>query len=259
VPESLGYAQLAGVPVQFGLYALLGGRIGYAIFGSSRQLVVGPSAGLAAISAATIASLASGGGERYLALTAGLALLAGSIVICVACCGWASSRSCSRSRCSPASSLAWPPPSRYGSCRKLFGIEGGDGNSFQRLWHLVTHLGETHGWTQLIGVASLAILFGLKRFAPRIPESLVALADRHLFLSFDGYPMSESTVQKICYWHSKRTGLHVYPHRFRHTFAVGMLQAGTDLRTLQRLMGRSDIRILARYLNLARDDAIRAH
>lgn len=38
-----------------------------------------------------------------------------------------------------------------------------------------------------------------------------------------------------------------------------MLKAGTDLRTLQRLMGHSNIRILARYLNLASDEAIRAH
>ncbi len=83
--------------------------------------------------------------------------------------------------------------------------------------------------------------------------------DHHLFLAFDGYPMTEATVQKICYRHSKRMGLHIYPHRFRHTFAVGMLRAGTDLRTLQRLMGHSDIRILSRYLNLASDDAINAH
>jgi integrase/recombinase XerD len=90
------------------------------------------------------------------------------------------------------------------------------------------------------------------------PEPAIE-GDRHLFLAFDGFPMTEATVQKICYRHSKRTGLHVYPHRFRHTFAVGMLRAGTDLRTLQRLMGHSDIRILSRYLNLASDDAIKAH
>lgn len=83
--------------------------------------------------------------------------------------------------------------------------------------------------------------------------------DRHLFLSFDGYPMREMTVQKICQRLSKRIGVHIHCHRFRHTFAVNMLRAGTDLRTLQRLMGHSDIRILARYLNLASDDAIRAH
>ncbi|HEX6797180.1 MAG TPA: tyrosine-type recombinase/integrase [Ktedonobacterales bacterium] len=83
--------------------------------------------------------------------------------------------------------------------------------------------------------------------------------DRHLFLSFDGYPLREMTLQKICQRLSKRIGVHIHAHRFRHTFAVNMLRAGTDLRTLQRLMGHSDIRILARYLNLASDDAIRAH
>jgi len=90
------------------------------------------------------------------------------------------------------------------------------------------------------------------------PEAMVE-GDRHLFLAHDGYPMKESTVQKICYRHAKRTGIHIYPHRFRHTFAVNMLRAGTDLRTLQRLMGHSDIRIPSRYLNLASDDVIRAH
>jgi integrase/recombinase XerD len=83
--------------------------------------------------------------------------------------------------------------------------------------------------------------------------------DQHFFLAFDGYPMTESTVQKICYRLTKRTGVHVHCHRFRHTFAVNMLRAGTDLRTLQRLMGHSDIRILARYLNLATNDVIKAH
>lgn len=90
------------------------------------------------------------------------------------------------------------------------------------------------------------------------PEPAVA-DDRHLFLCLDGYPMLESTVQHLCARLSKRIGLHVHAHRFRHTFAVNMLRAGTDLRTLQRLMGHADIRILARYLNLASDEAIKTH
>jgi len=58
---------------------------------------------------------------------------------------------------------------------------------------------------------------------------------------------------------SKRTGIHVHPHRFRHTFAVNMLKNGTDIRTLQKLMGHASIQILTRYLNLANVDAIHAH
>ncbi len=99
----------------------------------------------------------------------------------------------------------------------------------------------------------------LTRYLTLCRPQPVAEGDRRLFLALDGFPMTEATVQKICYRLSRRTGVHIHCHRFRHTFAVQMLKAGTDLRTLQRLMGHSDIRILARYLNLASDDAIRAH
>lgn len=83
--------------------------------------------------------------------------------------------------------------------------------------------------------------------------------DRHFFLSFDGHPMTEGTVQRMCYRLAKRCGVHVHAHRFRHTFAVNMLKSGTDIRTLQRLMGHASIHILMRYLNLASEDAILAH
>lgn len=90
------------------------------------------------------------------------------------------------------------------------------------------------------------------------PEPAV-MGDRHLFLCLDAYPMLESTVQHICRRLSQRVGIHIHAHRFRHTFAVNMLRAGTDLHTLQRLMGHADIRILARYLNLASDEVIKTH
>lgn len=99
----------------------------------------------------------------------------------------------------------------------------------------------------------------LTRYLTLCRPQPVLEGDRHLFLSLDGYPLREATVQHICARLTKRIGVHIHCHRFRHTFAVNMLRAGTDLRTLQRLMGHSDIRILARYLNLASGDAIRAH
>jgi integrase/recombinase XerD len=87
-----------------------------------------------------------------------------------------------------------------------------------------------------------------------------AIADeRHFFLAHDGYPMNEGTVQRLCYRLSKRSGVHIHAHRFRHTFAVNMLKNGTDIRTLQKLMGHASIHILTRYLNLASADAIAAH
>jgi sulfate permease, SulP family len=53
VPEAMAYAGIAGVPVQYGLYAIPLALPGYPIFGSSRELVVGPSASVVALSAAS--------------------------------------------------------------------------------------------------------------------------------------------------------------------------------------------------------------
>ncbi len=62
-----------------------------------------------------------------------------------------------------------------GQLPKLFGIEKGEGNFFEQLWDLLTHLGETSGLTLLVGLLSLAIVLGLRRFAPAVPGSLVAV------------------------------------------------------------------------------------
>lgn len=90
------------------------------------------------------------------------------------------------------------------------------------------------------------------------PEPAIP-GDRHLFLSLDGYALHEGTVQRLCTRLSGRLGVHIHCHRFRHTFAVNMLRNGTDIRTLQKLMGHASVQILTRYLNLANADAIAAH
>ena len=54
VPKNLGYADIAGIPVQNGLYAAAAGAILYGIFGTSRQISVGPSSGLAAVAASAV-------------------------------------------------------------------------------------------------------------------------------------------------------------------------------------------------------------
>jgi high affinity sulfate transporter 1 len=58
---------------------------------------------------------------------------------------------------------------------KLFGIEKGDGDTIRQFAHLLRHLGDTSGATLAVGAAALALLFGVERYAPRIPGGLVAL------------------------------------------------------------------------------------
>src|SRR5690348_13242847 len=77
VPEALAYASIAGVSPVVGLYASPGALILYAALGSSRQLVVGPMAAAAVLSAATVSALVPVGSGRFVALTAALAIFAG--------------------------------------------------------------------------------------------------------------------------------------------------------------------------------------
>ena len=84
VPQALAYATIAGVPVQYGLYTAFAGLIAYAIFGTSRQLVQGPSATVAAVSTVVITPLAGAaaiGTEAAAPWAAALALATGAIYV----------------------------------------------------------------------------------------------------------------------------------------------------------------------------------
>lgn len=175
VPEALAYASIAGVSPVVGLYAAPGALILYAALGSSRQLVVGPMAATAALSAATVAAMVPVGSDRFAALTAGLAITTGlaALLAGVLRLGFL------------ASFISEPVLKGFivglaltiiiGQVPKLFGISKGAGDFFEQLWHVLTHLGDTQGLTLLVGALSLATIFGLRRFAPAIPGSLVAV------------------------------------------------------------------------------------
>jgi MFS superfamily sulfate permease-like transporter len=62
-----------------------------------------------------------------------------------------------------------------GQVPKLFGIKKGSGDFFEQLRHVTTRLGDTHGLTLLVGALSLAVIIALRRFAPAVPGSLVAV------------------------------------------------------------------------------------
>ncbi len=81
VPVGMGYAQAAGLQPIYGLYATIVPLITYAIFGTSRILVLGPDSSLAALIAATILPLAAGDAARALSLAGMLAVLSGTMCI----------------------------------------------------------------------------------------------------------------------------------------------------------------------------------
>jgi SulP family sulfate permease len=176
VPEALAYASIAGVSPVVGLYAAPGALILYAALGSSRQLVTGPMAATAALSAATVAELVPLGSDRFAAMTAALAITTGlaALVAGVLRLGFL------------ANFISEPVLKGFivglaltiliGQVPKLLGIDKGTGDFFQQLWHVISHLGDTQGAILLVGALSLAVILALRRLAPGVPGSLVAVA-----------------------------------------------------------------------------------
>lgn len=176
VPSALAYASIAGVSPVVGLYAAPGALIAYALLGSSPQLIAGPMAAAAALSAATVADLVPVGDSRFAVFTAGLAVTTGlsALIAGTLRLGFL------------ANFISGPVLKGFivglaltiiiGQLPKLFGLPHGTGDFFQQAWQLITHLPDTDGLTLLVGVSSLAVILALRRFAPGVPGSLVAVA-----------------------------------------------------------------------------------
>src|SRR3954454_6266828 len=84
VPKNLGYAGIAGIPVQNGLYAAAAGAILYAVFGTSRQISVGPSSGLAAVAASAVLTAGVSDEVDVETFVAGITLLSGLVFVLIA-------------------------------------------------------------------------------------------------------------------------------------------------------------------------------
>ena len=174
VPEMIAYSGLAGLPPQAGLYTLLATLAAYAIFGTSRHVVAAGTSAAAVLLASTVGELALNH-DDYLANAAALVLFVGGLFLLAGICrlGFI------------AQFLSRPVMEGFvfglaifvtvKQLPKLFGIPAGEGDTFRQLGHLITHLGDTSGATLAVGAGALVLLFGLERYAPKVPGGLVAL------------------------------------------------------------------------------------
>ena len=177
VPQALGYASLAGAPVQAGLYAVPVALVAYAVFGSSRQLVVGPVSTVAVLSGSFLASFGVAGTARAESYTAALALASGLVLVVAGFLriGWA------------AEFLSKPIVTGFvlgltilvilNEVPHLLGVPTPQGQVVERVGALGESLtrGDSDPATVLISVGSLVVLFGGARLASRLPWGLVVL------------------------------------------------------------------------------------
>ena len=176
VPEALAYATIAGVSPVIGLYAAAPALVLYAAFGSSRHLVTGPMAATAALSAAAVADLVAGGTDQFVAFTAALAITTGVLALLAGLVRLGFVANFISEPVLKGFIIGLALTIMVGQVPKLFGVEKTTGDFFEQLWGFLAHIGDTSGVTLLVGVLSLAVVLGLRRFAPAVPGSLVAVA-----------------------------------------------------------------------------------
>ncbi|MDB2363922.1 solute carrier family 26 protein [Flavobacteriales bacterium] len=191
VPQGMAYAMIAGLPPVYGLYAAIFPQIVYAIFGTSRQLAVGPVAMDSLLVAAGVSTIASVGSDEYIAIALMLALLMGAIQLLfgILRLGFL------------VDFLSKPVISGFTSAaaliigfnqfKHLFGVDIERSSSFLKLaGDAVASLGEINTMSLVIGVAGIVVMKSVKKIHASIPGALVVVVLGILAVQFLGLDQS---------------------------------------------------------------------
>ena len=172
VPKNLGYAGIAGVPLQNGLYAAAAGALIYALFCTSRHISTGPSSSLAAVAGGAV--LATGmDGKSAAQLVAAITLATGLLFLLLAVfrLGWIARF---LSKAVVTGFLAGAAVDVViGELPKLTGTSSEGDTAWREFATWVSSLGGIHGTTLLVGALSLGVILGLRFVAPSVPGALV--------------------------------------------------------------------------------------
>ncbi len=173
IPKNLGYAGIAGIPLQNGLSAAAVGAILYALFGTCRQISMGPSSGLAAVAASAVLTAGIADQSQAAVFVAGITLVSGVLFLIVALArmSWVA-RFLSRAVVT-GFLFGAAIDVVIGELPKLTGTDASGSNAVRELWSWLTSLPQADSLTLLVGSASLLVVFGLRRLRPGVPGALV--------------------------------------------------------------------------------------
>jgi high affinity sulfate transporter 1 len=175
LPVAVAYAQLAGFDPAVGLYSCILPLLAYAVFGTSRRLIVNPDAAVCAMIAAAAAPLAGGDAELYWSLAVAVTFLAG--LFCIAA---------SFLRLGAMADFLSKPilvgflngvaiSICLGQAGKVLGFAIESKRVIPQLIEIIEKLPQTRLPTLTVAAASIAALFAFARLAPRLPAALITL------------------------------------------------------------------------------------
>jgi high affinity sulfate transporter 1 len=176
VPSAIAYAQLAGMPVQTGLYCYLYGGIAYALFGSSRQLAVGPTSSIALTLAVTLSGLAAGDPARYAALATATALFVAIVALFAAMMRWGGIVHFISETVLTGFKIGAGIVIAISQLPLLFGLAGSHGDMWLTLAHIARNFDGIHVPSLALGVGALLVLQIGHALRPRWPIPLIVVA-----------------------------------------------------------------------------------
>jgi len=175
IPEVLGYARIAGTPVITGLYTLLIPMTLYALFGSSRHLVVGADSATAAILASGIASMATPRSAEWLALAGVLALMAAGFLLLARLVrlGFLADFLSRTVLIGFLSGVGIQVA--VGEISGMLGLPGGGHGTVRKLITAQQQIGQTNVTTLMVSAAVLVVIVGSRMISKKIPGALIAV------------------------------------------------------------------------------------
>jgi SulP family sulfate permease len=183
IPVSLAYASLAGLPPQYGIYGYLAGGLAYALFGSSRQLAIGPTSAISMLVGATVAGMAGGDPARW----AEIAALTALVIAAMCALAWLLRLSSLVNFISETILLGFKAGAALTIAMtqlpKLFGVKGGGEGFFERIGILWGQLPGTNLAVLAFGLVALAVLLLGERFLPGKPVALLVVVISIVVLS----------------------------------------------------------------------------
>ena len=183
IPVALAYATLAGLPPQYGIYCYLVAGPAYALFGSSRQLAIGPTSAISLLVGTTLLGMAEGDPQRWAAI-AGLTALVFATMSVLA---WLLKLSSLVNFISETILLGFKAGAALTigltQLPKLFGVPGGGESFFERLWILGMQLGDTNPAVLGFGLVAIALLVAGDKLLPGRPVALVVVVASIVALS----------------------------------------------------------------------------
>jgi len=183
IPVSLAYATLAGLPPQYGVYCYLVGGLFYALFGSSRQLAIGPTSAISMLVGVTVAGMAEGDPGRW----ASIAALTALVMACMCVLAWLLRLSSLVNFISETILLGFKAGAALTIAMtqlpKLFGVKGGGEHFFERIVMLGGQLRDTNLAVFAFGLAALIVLLLGEKMLPGRPVALFVVVISIVVLS----------------------------------------------------------------------------